>query len=64
MTIHETPDFSTKKEKPRPAFSPFGQADPAAFASLQRARSPNPRPVARIRTASPFDALHLSRLGL
>src|SRR5512139_2698191 len=48
----KTPHLSNKPEELRPAFSPFGQADPAASAALQRVRS-TPS------TASPFDALHL-----
>jgi hypothetical protein len=48
----KTPCFSIELKKSTPAFSPFGQADPAASASLQTARgTPS--------TASPFDASHL-----
>jgi predicted anti-sigma-YlaC factor YlaD len=48
----KTPVFSVRHEDPRSAFLPFGQADPAAPASLQRVRSTRS-------TASPFDASHL-----
>jgi hypothetical protein len=39
----KTPFFSDKPEEPRPAFSPFGQADPAAsaFVHLQPPRLVN-----------------------
>src|SRR5512138_2989036 len=48
----KTPHFFIKQKEPRSASSPFGQADPAASALLQRVRS-TPS------TASPFDASHL-----